>query len=924
MNISFEQKGCLVIFAKQPFFMKKLILTILLLNCAYLAFAQCVAEKLLDNELSRIKTFDSAIKTPSFRKLEKCNFTDSSKAKIYKQIAMSFFANEHDNAKAIEYIKKEIISWKKYRLKFNEKLADAYYNLGFFYNVSFQYDDAISNYEKVVSYTNDKPLKAICFKEIAELYIYLGDYKKAEINANKGVDELKNTALDDYTLATCYNALGISQEFQSNYQFAMSKYLLAKNLIKKDKVLDNEVYLLANVEYNIGKVYDLQNNKEQGLKQYVIASKLFSKTNELRMITLSNSAMSNSYDVNFKNPAKAALVLDESIQLLKKKYSDLKSPEICRLYSNASVVYLNNKEYSKADDAIKKAFETFPNVEDKTIEKLTKKDLLLIGDKWTFYDLLRSYSSWYLMKKYKITKDKKYLTKAKSVFEKADLLIDVMRSQHFGFENSSKFHWRERTHRLYESAIETCFLLKDYEKAFYFFEKSRSVLLNDKLNELGAKQKLSEGDLQQEKDFQKQISEVNASLEKTQNTKQKSDLNNQLIDLQEQQDRFVKTLETKNPAYFQIKYDTTTYRLKQIQDYLKTNNGSLVEYFVGDSATYAIVISSENVSLKKLNFNANNIQEFTNLCSQKIATKVELNDFLGLGSSIYKNLIMPLNIPKGHLIISQDGAFIPFEALSKSANKPDYLLHDFMISYTYSAQFLLRNNAKNYFLPNHKFIGIAPVNFTQKLNPLNGSAQSLEKIADNYFWSSKMIGRESSKKSFLTHAKSYQIVQIYTHAFADSNETEPRIYFADSTLKVSDLSIENRFNTNLLVLSACKTGVGKVAKGEGVLSLARGFSMAGIPSTITSLWSIEDRDTYILTELFYKYLNEGMPKDEALQKAKIEFIISTENAMPNAWAGMILIGDSLSLEKHNYLVFWILGGLLVGGISFWRFKRSKI
>jgi CHAT domain-containing protein len=285
---------------------------------------------------------------------------------------------------------------------------------------------------------------------------------------------------------------------------------------------------------------------------------------------------------------------------------------------------------------------------------------------------------------------------------------------------------------------------------------------------------------------------------------------------------------------------------------------------------------------------------------------------------------MPLNIPKGHLIISQDGAFIPFEALSKSANKPDYLLHDFMISYTYSAQFLLRNNAKNYFLPNHKFIGIAPVNFTQKLNPLNGSAQSLEKIADNYFWSSKMIGRESSKKSFLTHAKSYQIVQIYTHAFADSNETEPRIYFADSTLKVSDLSIENRFNTNLLVLSACKTGVGKVAKGEGVLSLARGFSMAGIPSTITSLWSIEDRDTYILTELFYKYLNEGMPKDEALQKAKIEFIISTENAMPNAWAGMILIGDSLSLEKHNYLIFWILGGLLVGGISFWRFKRSKI
>jgi CHAT domain-containing protein len=58
--------------------------------------------------------------------------------------------------------------------------------------------------------------------------------------------------------------------------------------------------------------------------------------------------------------------------------------------------------------------------------------------------------------------------------------------------------------------------------------------------------------------------------------------------------------------------------------------------------------------------------------------------------------------------------------------------------------------------------------------------------------------------------------------------------------------------------------VGKVAKGEGVLSLARGFSMAGIPSTITKLWSVEDQTTYSLTELFYTYLNEGLSKDEAL------------------------------------------------------------
>ncbi|MCU0471231.1 MAG: CHAT domain-containing protein [Arcicella sp.] len=165
------------------------------------------------------------------------------------------------------------------------------------------------------------------------------------------------------------------------------------------------------------------------------------------------------------------------------------------------------------------------------------------------------------------------------------------------------------------------------------------------------------------------------------------------------------------------------------------------------------------------------------------------------------------------------------------------------------------------------------------------------------------------------------MVQVYTHAFADSNETEPRIYFADSTLKVSELGLQDQFKTNLLVLAACRTGVGKVAKGEGVLSLARGFSMLGIPATITSLWSVEDKDTYVLTELFYKYLNEGLAKDEALQKAKIEF--SQQNLSPNAWAGLVLIGDSTKVETNNlylWIVVFVLGALC---LIFFISKRPK-
>ncbi|MFY7908968.1 MAG: CHAT domain-containing protein, partial [Emticicia sp.] len=614
------------------------------------------------------------------------------------------------------------------------------------------------------------------------------------------------------------------------------------------------------------------------------------------MILLPNLALANLFDYDRKDYKTASSILDESINIIKNKYRHVKSPQISRLYSNASIIYINNKEFKKAETCTFDALKAFPNAT-KSIHDINLKVLRRISDKWTFYDLLRSYSSWYLLEKYKITKEKKYLKEALTVFEKLDLLIDLMRAEHLGFENLSKFHWRERTHRLFESAIETCFLLKDYQKAFYFFEKSRAVMLNDKINELGAKQTLSEDDQQQERKYIKDISELNANIEKEQNQKKKSDLTTQLYTLQEQQDRFIKTLETKNPAYYQLKYDTTTFQLNDIQSYLKkTQINSLVEYFMGDSTTYAIVVTPENVTLKKLSLKPENIQQFLEYCSKNISTKTELSALLGYGSSLYQSLIAPLNLPNGRLIISQDGAFIPFEAISKSSNSPQYLLKDYAISYTYSVQFLMKNQEKYGFLPNKIFLGAAPINFSSKLNTLQGSEQSLKNIEKNYTFGNLLTNQVASRNAFLNEAGKYKIVQLYTHAFADSNDTEPKIYFADSALKVSDLNLTDHFKTNLLVLSACKTGVGKVAKGEGVLSLARGFSMAGIRSTITSLWSVEDKDTYTLTELFHHYLNEGLPKDEALQQAKLEFIERNENTTPYSWAGFILIGDSSEIS----------------------------
>jgi CHAT domain-containing protein len=151
----------------------------------------------------------------------------------------------------------------------------------------------------------------------------------------------------------------------------------------------------------------------------------------------------------------------------------------------------------------------------------------------------------------------------------------------------------------------------------------------------------------------------------------------------------------------------------------------------------------------------------------------------------------------------------------------------------------------------------------------------------------------------------YKIIQLYTHATDSGKNGEPVLYFSDSALYLSELIGEHKPVTRLIVLSACETGKGKLYNGEGIFSFNRGFAALGIPSSITNLWSVDDRSTYRLTELFYKYLTKEMPIDMALQKAKIEFIetASKENRLPYFWSASILVGNSDSIELGR-LISW--------------------
>jgi CHAT domain-containing protein len=157
----------------------------------------------------------------------------------------------------------------------------------------------------------------------------------------------------------------------------------------------------------------------------------------------------------------------------------------------------------------------------------------------------------------------------------------------------------------------------------------------------------------------------------------------------------------------------------------------------------------------------------------------------------------------------------------------------------------------------------------------------------------------------------YRILHFATHAVLGDKVgrfSQPALVLSrregkgkEGLLQFSDI-LELKLNADLVVLSACDTGLGKLREGEGIIGLTRAFLYAGASSTVVSLWKVEDQSTSLLMEQFHLRLKQGVSKAEALRQAKLEILNSTIDlkaigtrqslAAPFYWAPFILVGDS--------------------------------
>ena len=107
----------------------------------------------------------------------------------------------------------------------------------------------------------------------------------------------------------------------------------------------------------------------------------------------------------------------------------------------------------------------------------------------------------------------------------------------------------------------------------------------------------------------------------------------------------------------------------------------------------------------------------------------------------------------------------------------------------------------------------------------------------------------------------------------------------------AELFEQVRLNAELVVLAACRTGLGQDIRGEGVIVLTRAFLSAGARSVAVSLWNVSNTGTAELMKAFYRELRSGLSKDIALQRAMTSVAAAPRSRHPFYWAPFVLVGD---------------------------------
>jgi CHAT domain-containing protein len=278
------------------------------------------------------------------------------------------------------------------------------------------------------------------------------------------------------------------------------------------------------------------------------------------------------------------------------------------------------------------------------------------------------------------------------------------------------------------------------------------------------------------------------------------------------------------------------------------------------------------------------------------------------------------------------------------------LLYKYTTNYNYSAQLFLQQYTQTKKKKACKILALAP-SYSNKNAPTwrNPYEQDLRKMLDrlpgatreldsleSMFGGTFLRDMDANETKFKEVAHSYDILHLAVHGLVDHDKPElsglaleeDNDTIHDNILYAYEIK-QLDLKAQMVVLSACETGIGKYQRGEGVLSIGRGFMYAGVPSLVTTLWKLNDyTSTFIITE-FYKNIRKGQAKDEALRNAKLLYLQRNHgiNSHPALWACLVQVGnyEPLNIQPNRFKQYMIIIGIiaLLLAIAIFLKQRKK-
>lgn len=382
--------------------------------------------------------------------------------------------------------------------------------------------------------------------------------------------------------------------------------------------------------------------------------------------------------------------------------------------------------------------------------------------------------------------------------------------------------------------------------------------------------------------------------------------------------------------------------LKKIQDEL--SEGTAVITFIRneilDKTLYAKIITSGKVYFIPLFTDKIRDKNLLQDLQENVLRAIEnqnIEDFKKYSYALYQIVfqkierILPNEITHIEVIPNAELSNFPFEILlykatsTKDWRKLPYLLNTYNFNQVLSKSIAHLNSKAE--RASGKFVLFQP-NFKDKnLQDLYLSKMETQQIAERF---NAVLYQEelATIATFKEQLKKNTIISVFSHgqSFTDFDATKKGIYFSDGFLSL-DTIYHLESQSEFLILGACETGLGGVDNGEGNINLARAFTSIGVKSLLLSLWKIDEESTLEITSSFLSYLDQGFTKSEALQKAKLDYIKTTNprSSSPFYWAGLQIVGsnDSLTLKKTSYYLWLLLVIPLFGVFYYVRKKRLR-